>query len=219
MRLQDRVWRGQGQAARVVGAECLLYRANGPADPIQDGNVVMKLHAAFVPATGGWDSPPAFGNAAWQGVFDGAYVRSWDFLRRRESAPGAGDGGIWFVAGQQLLLPSLCVRASRMVTLTRPAAALAAGVNEYGGANADGSQTLLSGWPAAVLDGRSGGAYQANLPTGTSLGAWTVLLAGFDGVTLRAGDHVDDDLGRSGVISAAELSELGWRLHVVQAAT
>lgn len=217
-RVQDRAWRGLGQAARVLGAECLLYRASGPADPIQDANVVMKLHAAFVPTDSGWTSPPQFGHATWQGVFDGAYTRPWDFLRRRESRPGAGDGGIWFIAGQQLLLPSLCVRASRVVTLTRPAAPQAAGVNDYGG-GADGSETLFSGWPAAVVDGKSGGAYQANLPTGTSLGAWTVLLAGFDGVTLRAGDHVADDLGRSGVVSAAELSELGWRLHVVQAAT
>ena len=76
-----------------------------------------------------------------------------------------------------------------------------------------------TGWPASVLDAGGGGAYQANLPTGTTLGGWQVLLAGYPGVTLRAGDHMSDDLGRTGVVASAELSELGWRLHVTQAAT
>lgn len=218
LRVQDRIWRGQGQAGRVLGAECVLYRAAGPADPLQDANVVMKLHAAFVPAEGGWNASPGYGRATWEGIFDGAYAKPGDFLRRRETRAGAGDGGIWFLAAQPLLLPNLCVRATRIVDLQRPAAAQAAGVNDYGGGSTTGTTALLSGWPAAVLDAGSGGAYQADLPTGTSLGAWTVLVSGFGGVTLRAGDHMTDDLGRTGVVTAAELSELGWRLHVVQAA-
>jgi hypothetical protein len=35
---------------------------------------------------------------------------------------------------------------------------------------------------------------------------------------LRASDLMVDDLGRNGVVAAAELTELGWRLAVKQAA-
>jgi hypothetical protein len=208
-----------GQGARVLGSSCTLYRASGPDDPLQQGNTVMTLSAAFVPLKRGWAGPAAHGHPLWQGVFDGAYVRAGDYLRRPESRPGAADGGIWFVAAQQALLPSLCVRASRVVDFTRPAAPASAGVNDYGGVGEGGNLALLGGWPASVLDAGGGGAYQANLPTGTALGAWQVLLAGYPGVTLRAGDHMRDDLGRTGVVASAELSELGWRLHVTQAAT
>jgi hypothetical protein len=218
VRVQDRIWRGLGQGARVLGSACTLYRASGPNDPLRAGNVVMTLNAAFAPVRG-WERPAGYGQALWQGVFDGAYVRAGDYLRRAESRPGAADGGIWFVAAQQALLPSLCVRASRMVSFVRPAAPASAGINDYGGVGDGGSQILLNGWPASVLDAGGGGAYQANLPTGTALGGWQLLLAGYPGVTLRAGDHMSDDLGRAGVVASAELSELGWRLHVTQAAT
>jgi hypothetical protein len=217
--LQDRIWRGLGQGARVLGAACTLYRAAGPDHPLRGNNVVMRLHAAFAPLKGGWDRPVPHGHPLWQGVFDGAYVRAGDYLHRAESRPGAADGGVWFVAALQPLLPALCVRASRVVDFSRPAAPASAGVNDYGGVGDSASEPLLSNWPASVLDAGAGGAYQANLPTGTALGAWDVLLTGYAGVTLRAGDHMSDDLGRTGVVAAAELSELGWRLHVTQAAT
>jgi hypothetical protein len=161
--VQDRIWRGLGQAGRVLGTQCVLYRASGPADPLRDDNVVMKLHAAFAPPDGSWSKPVGYGQALWQGVFDGAYVRVGDFMRKTETRPGAADGGIWFVAAQQMHLPSLCVRASRIVELSRPAAPQAAGINTYGGGAPDGSEMLLSGWPASVLDGGSGGSYQADL--------------------------------------------------------
>jgi hypothetical protein len=48
-------------------------------------------------------------------------------------------------------------------------------------------------------------------------GGWLVLLPAVAGVVLREGDLVRDDLGRSGVIAQAELSEPGWRLIVRRA--
>lgn len=217
-RVADRIWRGQGRAARLLGARCDLYRPGGAVAPLDPANRVMALAAAFAPLSGR-DAPQRYGEALWRGVFDAAYVREGDYLRRPESRAGAGDGGVWLVASLAPLLPPLCVRASRVVDFWRSAAPDASGENLYGGVGAVGQQTLLSGWPASVLEEAGSGAYQANLPTGTQLSAWRVLLRGWPGVVLRAGDQMQDDLGRSGVVAQAELSELGWRLHVTQAAT
>jgi hypothetical protein len=214
----DRAWRGLGRAARALGAPCRLYRPGGAAAPLREENFVMTLDAAFVPDRGGWGAPARYGEALWQGVFDAAYVRAGDYLLRAESRAGAGDGGVWLVASAAPLLPALCVRAQRVVDISRAAAPVAAGEGEYGGVGDGAREALLSGWPASLLDDAGNGAYQANLPTGTALSAWRVLLRGWPGVVLRAGDQVADDLGRVGVVAAAELSELGWRLHVTQAA-
>ena len=46
-----------------------------------------------------------------------------------------------------------------------------------------------------------------------------MLLPAFPGVVLLPADLMTDDLGRSAVVSAAELTALGWRLTVKQAIT
>jgi hypothetical protein len=48
---------------------------------------------------------------------------------------------------------------------------------------------------------------------------WTVLLPSHPGVVLRLADLMTDDLGRNSIVSGAELTDLGWRLSVKQAAT
>jgi hypothetical protein len=218
-RLQDRVSRGLGRAGLAIGASCEVYRPSTTSEPLESGNLVLRLHAAFAPPEPNWAKPVGYGQAIWHGLFDAAYTRPGDYLVRRESRDGAGDGGVWFIAAQQYLLPVLCVRASRVITITRPAGAQSVGVNGYGGILADVAATLLHGFPASVLDGGGGGRFQADLPTTTGLGAWTVLLPPIAGLALKTGDRIADDLGRTGVIAAVELSELGWRLNVTQAAT
>jgi hypothetical protein len=216
--LADRVQRGLGRAGRAMGADCGLFRPDGPGDPLAPSHRIMTLPAAFAPESGNWARPVGYGQALWQGLFDASYTRAGDYLLRPASRPGAGDGGVWFVAGRPPMLPPLCVRASRVVGLSRAANTLAAGVTGYGAAEA-GTTLLIAGWPASLLDSGTGGTAQADLPTGTTLASWAVLLPVLPGVMLRTGDLLADDLGRSGVVATAELSELGWRLHVKQTAT
>ena len=64
-----------------------------------------------------------------------------------------------------------------------------------------------------------GGSPAAELPSDTSVPYWTVLLPAFPGVVLLPADLMTDDLGRNAVVSAAELTGLGWRLTVKQATT
>lgn len=219
-RLADTIQRGLGRAGRALGPMCELYRpATSKLQPLDHSLLVLRLPVAFAPHGGDWKQPQPYGHALWDGLFDAAYTRPGDYIVRAQSRTGLSDGGIWFIAGQQALLPPLCVRANRIVTFTRVPVATVAGVASYGGVTTQPAVTLIAGWPACVLDAGTGGRYQADLPTDTTLGDWTVLLPSIPGQLLQEGDKMIDDLGRSGIVAAAELTELGWRMNIKQAAT
>jgi len=218
--IADVIQRALGRAGRVLAPVCDLYRPVSAAkQPLDPSLKVLRLAAAFAPHGGDWKKPQPHGQALWDGLFDAAYTRPGDYIVRAESRPGLGDGGVWFICGQQALSPPLCARANRVVGFTRVPTAVDAGVTSYGGVTTQPRVTLISGWPASMLDAGSGGKYQADLPTDTLLGDWVVLLPAIPGQLLQEGDRMTDDLGRSGVVSAAELTELGWRMNVKQAAT
>jgi hypothetical protein len=208
----DLIRRGLGVAARAVGDWCDLFRATGPSDPTAPANRILRLPAAFA-SPHGFEVPVDYGDALWEGYFDAAYTKAGDYLRGRD--------GMFFVASQPRLGPVLCVRTNRVIGLSRPAAPLAGGINRYVGVLPATAVPLLNGWPASVL--AAGGGGRGALPGDApgllgGAGGWRVLLPGAD-TTLRPGDLVHDDLGRSGVVSSAELTDLGWRLHVRQAAS
>lgn len=213
------IQRGLGRAAMTLGDWCDAYRPDGAGDPLDVRHRFMRLQASFsLPGTP-FMSPAGYGQATWWGVFDAAYTRAGDYIVRPESRRGAADGGVWFVAAQQPLLPVLCVRASRVVTLARPQAPGAPGVNGYGGVSLATATKLLTEWPASMMSMRGDGLDRAGLPADAADGSWHVLLPAPYGVVLRSGDLMTDDIGRTGVVVAAELTDLGWRLLVKQAAT
>jgi hypothetical protein len=231
--LQDLIRRGLGRAAIAVGEWCDAYRPAGTADPLADENRFMRMPVSFTSHHGA-NEATGYGQPTWLGVFDAAYTRPGDYLVRRDDAGhapaggagsggagsgGVGSGGVWFIASQQPLLPVLCVRATRIVCFTRPASPGSAGMNGYGGTALSTATPLASGWPASVLTGRGAGMDKTPLPSDPTPGTWSVLLPGIAGVVLRPGDLMTDDIGRTGVVSAAELSDLGWRLLVRQATT
>jgi len=215
--IADAMRRGAGRMGSALGAWCDAYRPDGPHQPLAAANRFMKLQAFFEPP-GRRAHPPEYGAAGWWGSFDAAYTRPGDYLVRRESRPGAGDGGVWFIAAQEPMLPVLCVRASRVVDIARPPGATVSGVNSYGGVARTTAVALLSQWPASVLAAGGQGLAPADLPADVPAGSWQVLLPAA-GVTLLNGDLVSDDLGRSGVVTSAELTAMGWRLQVKQATT
>lgn len=210
--IPDLICSGLGQAAQAVGDWCDLFRPTGPAAPTAAGNRLLRLPAAFANPRG-FAVPVGYGDALWEGYFDAAYSQPGDYL--------SGSDGVFFVAAQPRLGPVLCVKTNRTLSLSRPAAPLAGGVNGYVGVRSTTAVPLLTGWPASVLAAGSGG--RGALPGDApgllgGAGGWSVLLpTAF--VTLRPGDLAQDDLGRSGVVSSAELTDLGWRLHVRQAAS
>ena len=218
-KLQDTLQRGLGQAARHIGHWCGVFRPTCAADALNPVNQILRLPAAFLPASGRSQVPVGYGQVAWQGIFDAAYTRPGDFLQHAESAPAAGDGGVWFIAAQQPLLPVLCVRTSAVIEVHRPITSATPGIGAYGGAPSTGSTVILSGWPAAIILAEGRGSDPADLPSDVTPGSWSVLLPAVGNVRFRANDQIHDDRGRVAIIAAAELTDLGWRLVARESTT
>ena len=210
--MTDMLQRGLGRAARHVGDWCNVYRPTSPCAALAPTNQFLRLRAAFLPPNGRSSRPVGYGQVTWQGVFDAAYTKPGDFLVRQATSRGAADGGIWFVASQQPLLPVLCVRTCAVIDVERPLAAMAAGIGTYGGVAPAQSMVVLSGCPAAIVQAQGRGNNPTDLPTDVLPGSWTVLLPHFATLVLRADDRITDDRGRSAIIAAAELTDLGWRV-------
>ncbi len=210
LRLQDTISRALGRAATVAGTWFDAYRPAGVTDPLASANRFLRLNALLTPDTGDLKRPVGYGHATWSGIFDTAYTQPGDYL--------VSPVATWFIAAQQSLLPVLAVKATRIVSFAHPAAPLAAGLNTYGGLTAASAVPLTGPWPASVLAAGNGG-QDAGLPADAPPGSWTVLLPAIAGLVLRNGDLFTDDLARAGVVSSAELTDLGWRLMVKQATT
>lgn len=198
-------------AARSVGLRTDAYRPSGVADPLHPTNRFLRLQAAFSNVHGGFERANTYDHPLWNGIFDAAYTQVGDYLVQ--------PSGTWFIAAQQSLMPVLCVRADRIVSLTRPAAPISTGVNAYGGITAATNMPLLTNWPASVRSASAAGVPPADLPGDSSVSHWTVLLPAHPEVIVQFSDLMTDDLGRNAVVSSAELTDLGWRLSVRQAAT
>ena len=86
------------------------------------------------------------------------------------------------------------------------------GVTATNDATADelAGQRARRGWPRAS---------QCRSASDSSIPYWTVLLPAIPGVILLPADLMTDDLGRNAVVTAAELTDLGWRITVKQATT
>ena len=207
-RFHDRVRWGMNIAARRIGTPTDLYRPKGPLHPLAGPNRYLRMHAAFIPRQGSAYHTNSYGDPLWYGVFDAAYTKPGDYLCQ--------DGRTLFIATQQSLVEPLCVQTNRCLTITRAIPPGDVGATAYGGLIRGSAFTLLGDWPASVLGVTGGGNPSAGLPTDTSISLWTVLMPAWPSVILQTGDLIADDLGRSAVIVAAELTELGWRLTVKQ---
>lgn len=210
-RLADRIRWGLNLAGRSLGLVTDVYRSQSPDDPLARTNRFLRLHAAFTGTDQAFSHTNAYGNALWYGVFDAAYTCPGDYLVQ--------ESGTWFVASQPKLLPVLCVRTDRVVTFSRPSAQTSTGINGYGGITANNVVPLMTNWPASVLALSSGTQPQANLPGDNAVASWTVLLPSCRGIILRPADLMSDDLGRTAVVTSAELTDLGWRAAVKQVTT
>ena len=203
----DAINYGNGVAGRELGAMCHLHRPHDAGQPIRAATLLMQLPAHFEPLR---QHSSGYGHPLYTGLFDAGYTRPGDYLR--------GAGVTWFIASQVPLWPVLCVRATRTVSLVRATQPGSVGLSGYGGLVRANAAPVLTGWPASLLAGGMG-LDRVGLPGDAGLGGWSVLLPATGRAVIRSGDLLTDDLGRAGVVASAELSELGWRLDVRQAAT
>lgn len=209
--LLNRLRWGMNIAARTVGATTDLYRPRSNEYPLASANRILRLHAAFMPRRGTMLTTNAYGDALWRGIFDAAYTQAGDYLVQ--------PGRTMFIANQLGLAEPLCVQTNRNVTIARAIPPGALGANVYGGLLQGNTTLLLNDWPASVLGVNDTGNPTAGLPSDVSVPYWTVLMPAWDDVVVRTGDLFSDDLGRSAVVAASELTEMGWRLVVKQAST
>jgi hypothetical protein len=209
--LQDRLHYAWGVAARYVGNQADAYRPTGSHNPLDTKNKFLRLATIFRPLGGGMLAPVDHATSEWQGIFDASYTQPGDFL--------VEGNRIFFIAVQQPLLPVLCVQTNRIISIVRPAVQRNVGANSYGGYSAGAASILMSEWPASMLGNTGKGAPAAGLPTDEMVPYVEVLLPYVPPIILSPGDIIGDDLGRSIVISAAELTELGWRITARLATT
>lgn len=205
--LQDRVARGLGTVARVVGQPADAFRPARPTRPLASENRFLRLPAAFHVGTR-FTTPERHGAPLWQGLFDSAYTRPGDYLAQ-------GDA-VYFIASQPRLLPVLCVKTNRVVRLSRGPITDRVGEVPYGGFDAR-ELFLLTEWPASMFGLRGAGLPRAHLPADVGRADWTVLLPASVPVAIQANDRLHDDLGREGIVAGVEESDLGWRLFVQEA--
>jgi hypothetical protein len=208
-RIQDRFQWGLNRAAQVAGEEADAYRPRGHCAPLSAENRYMRLPALFTGMRGRFERPLEFGTALCQGIFDASYTQAGDYLVQ--------GNAIWFIASQDPLLPVLCVRANSVVSFYRPEYGTDIDVDAYGGIVSDELIPLADGWPASVLGTTEGGRSAAELPGDKGVSQWIVILPRSVEIMFQPADLMRDDLGRSGIVSSAERSDLGWRLLVKQA--
>lgn len=203
-RLQDRHCYAMGIAARHIGAWADAYRPKGTSDPLNPQQRFLRLTAGFLPGSGSAKRPNQPGNPFWQGVFDASYTQPGDYL--------VAPSGTYFIGSQAPLLPVLCVKTNRTIDVARPGVQMAISVNPYGGYNPAGSVAILNGWPASMTTNTYYGQPEAALPADQPNAYLDILLPTINQAVLRDGDIVTDDLGRSAVLVASELTDFGWRL-------
>lgn len=193
VKLQNKVYGGYAKAAQRIGLPFDVYRPSDASNPLATGNKVVTALPAHFTADGGYTKPNTYGAATWQLMADGAQVAVGDYL--------TGEGGPYFIAAKQPLLPILAVSCNRTVSLTQ-----------------GGVSPVAVAWPASVLQAGAGGRNALEMiPGDASNPSWRMLLPAVPGLTFDVADLVTDDLLRSYFIDSAELTDLGWRITMHQA--
>lgn len=205
-RLQAKIYKGYGQAAKRIGFDYQQYRATSADNPLS--SALQTLPASFT-TNFKYSAPNKYGEATWIGLFDGTDFAPGDYL--------VGPGGTFFIAAMQATLPIYCVQTNRTVTLLRVSMDDGVGQVGYGGDTPETEVPLMQNWPASVLQGTKGEANETKLPGDVRTPWWAILMPAWPGVIIRTSDILTDDLGRKYVISSAELTDMGWRMTAMQA--
>ena len=192
---------GPSITGQTIGTPYQQFRGPTTGQPI--GTVKAWITADN---KGEASKPFVFGKPVGASLHDPTKTQVGDYL--------VGAQGTFFVASQDVPAPIQVVKCNRVVTLLRPDAD-GSGVGSLppGGQTAGTDNALITAWPASVLIKTRGEAGQALLPGDTKLALFETLLPATIGVTLRTSDLMTDDQGRRFTVSAAELTDLGWRLY------
>lgn len=206
--IQGLINAGLGYGAAVLGAPFNVFRAAGPANPLDPANRVTMLLAYLDPdAQFQAKRPNLYGKPIWAVLADRTGLRTGDYL--------VGATGTYFLIAEQPLLPTAAVECNAVVSLTRAPGVDEAHEDSYGGETRATDLPLMTGWPASLLRAGRTVAGRADLPGDVSEGGFQGLLPAYATVTIRTSDRLMDGDGRTFTVSAAERTDLGWRLMLI----
>ncbi len=200
-RLRDRISRGLGVAARVIGEDYDLFRPGGRSHPMAAEFRIMRLPVVLELAGAGrvGITEPIF-----KATFDGVAVRVGDYLR--------GPRGVLFVLALPPFERPLCILTNTALDVLRSNRSATAGLGGYGGISEETLDMILEDWPVHM---RSVGSAKAGaLPADGGQTAATIMLPRTP-VPIRTSDILQDGQGRRFVVRSVEESERGWRLSVL----
>jgi hypothetical protein len=209
--INQKIYSGRAKAALRLGFDYQVYRPLIVATPLN--NLVTTLKAAFNSGDNTYKRPNLPGEAIWFGDFDANQTLAGDYLINN------ARNSTYFIAGQQSLLPIICVVCNQSVKVTRKNAQTSVGTLEYGGRTPANESVILGStalWPCSILFGGQRKTNPVNLPQGVSEAGWRVMLPPSVPVTLLAGDIITDNLNRRFTIEGAEITDLGWRINATE---
>lgn len=188
-----------------LGTSYAQYRPPSGTNPTASANQIGTLQALFDSSISlAFNAPNKFANGLFAAIVNPTAVQPLDYL--------IGGQGTFFVASTEPLKPILCIQCNRVCNFYRPTPG-ASRPNYYAGDIPSDRVPLLTDVPCSQLQGTKGERNAAEqLPTDSRMQWSEVILPAFLGSHLRQGDRIADDINRNFVISACELTELGWRL-------
>ncbi len=199
-KLHDLICRGMGNAARVIGEDYDVYRAQGPFDPLASGNRIMRLpvvlenYAANYRRVRGVDQ-------GLRATFDSIGTRVGDYL--------SGPAGILFVAAVPERQQPVCVLTTTIVSVYRTGGPALAGLNAYGGVVEETLEAVLTKWPVQMSVAGSG--KRGALPADRAQSELSILFPPTP-VPILGADILQSDDGNRFTVLSAESTAMGWHL-------
>ena len=207
-KIEAKIQRGNGKAAKVLGVVCDQYRPVNSGPPIVDTNLLGIVMARFdQDFQFSARKPNLYAHPVWGVLVDRTLLAVGDYL--------VGQEGTFFLIARQSLTPTAGVSCNRVISISRPTAPTP-GPNAYGGVV--NNTPIVTSWPASVLQGTKGERGDLNLPGDVRMPWVSILIPAVPGVQIRFGDIVTDDQADAlrYTVSGAELTDLGYRITAAQ---
>lgn len=222
--LQNKVYSGYAKAAARVGTQFKIYRPTTAFNPLQIGNQIGVISAAFtVHSSAGFNfnMPSDWAKPTFHALLDPTQVLVGDYL-----VPlGNTLAGPFFIAGLDPVVPPLAVQCTRVINVLAQGGDTSVGLGAYSGNVALNSASTSAGvaretiklqaWPAALLMSARA-PKDAVLPGNDGTGTFRVMLPSTPGVVIQQTDIITDDLGNRYAIVGVERQDLGWRIDARQ---
>lgn len=207
-RAQAKLNAGYGKLAAKLGRSAEFFRPATASTPLASRNSFGTMMVRLDPQ-GEFTTKLVglYGKPIYFAAFDRTDVLAGDYFVF-EDVPGT-----YFVAAIQDLTPTAVVQCNHTISVFRPSASTSDG---YFGNTGEG-ETLLTAWPASVLQGTKGERSVLDLPNDTRSPWFVILMPFLGGVYIRTDDRITDDLGNEYLVSSVELTDLGYRLTAGQA--